>query len=327
MRTNNIETKRLNVLLNPVFLLSVLILLANDFILKHYFHNFFTGKLSDFTGLFALTLFGIALFPESKKLISVFVIAFFIFWKSPLSQLLIDFWNSLNFYSIGRTIDCTDLIALPIVWLAYKFSLQERKLIYKKYLTIPVAMLTLFSFCATSYLHVYQINKSFEIALPMQEVIKRINDICRTCENYMPLSNDVQRADTSFVNVEMDTVYYSVTGYSYYNDTLWNYDRNGKKTDIDTIYHYKYIDKDTMFVGNSGFFILHFNVKDYLELKEENYCGCVEARCRISGIANKSVLTIITADAGPCTYIKAGDDGAEQLVNAFEKEVIKRIKQ
>ncbi|MFH0867383.1 MAG: hypothetical protein V1904_14415 [Bacteroidota bacterium] len=318
--------RKIEVLLNPLFIVSIVLLLFNDFILKHNFHNFITGKLSDFTGLFAFTLFLAAIFPKYKKFVSVFIIIFFIFWKSPLSQPLIDSWNSIILYSVGRTVDYSDLIALPIVWLAYKFSLYERKIILKKYLTVPVAMLALFSFCATSYMHVYQINKSFEIALSKQEVIKRINDICRTCENYLPLSTDVQRADTSFVNVDMDTVYYSVTGYSHYDDTLWNYDRNGQKTCIDTIYHYKYIDKDTMYVGNSGFFILHYNVKDYLELKEENYCGCVEARCRISGIGNKSVLTFITADAGPCTYIKAGDDGAEQLINAFEKGIIERIK-
>jgi hypothetical protein len=318
--------RKIEVLSNPVFILSVILLLFNDFILKPYFHNFITGKLSDFAGLFAFTAFGIAVFPKQKKVFSILVILFFVFWKSLLVQPLIDLWNSINVYHVGRTVDYTDLIALPLVWVAYRFCSRGNRMVFKKYLTVPVALLALFSFCATSYQHVYQIDKSYEIALSKKEVIEKLNSICASCDENLPLSVDVQRADTSFVNVDMDTIYYSVTGYSHFDDTLWNYDKNGKHIGIDTIYHYKSIIQDTMYVSSGGFFILHFNVKESLELKEENYCDCIEARCRISGTGNKSVLTINTADAESCTYIKSGDEGTDQITEAFEKEIIERLK-
>lgn len=318
--------RKIEVLADPFLIISIILLLANDFILKNYYRNFFTGKLSDFAGLFAFTFFLLALFPERKKILSVLTITFFIFWKSSLSQPLIDIWNSMSFYHIGRTIDYTDLIALPIVWIAYKYYVHERKMMLKKYMAVPVSLLALFSFCATSYLHVYQLDKSYEISLPKEEVVRRLNDICRNCENFTPLSSQSERADTTFVNYDSDTVSYSVTGYRYYNDTIWSYDKSGKKTGIDTVYNYKYIDKDTMYLSPAGFFIMKFDIKEYLKLSPEQYCGCVEVHCRLKGSGNKSVLTVHTIDAGPCTYIKPGDKGKGQLIDAFDQLIENKLK-
>jgi len=36
----------------------------------------------------------------------------FAFWKSPLSQPLIDGWNSVGAFRVARVIDWTDLLAL-----------------------------------------------------------------------------------------------------------------------------------------------------------------------------------------------------------------------
>lgn len=51
------------------FLLALTLLLLNDFVLKETFANWFTGKLSDFAGLFVFPLFWITLFPNRKQLI------------------------------------------------------------------------------------------------------------------------------------------------------------------------------------------------------------------------------------------------------------------
>lgn len=316
-----------NILLDRFFLFSLLILIINDFYLKHVAHNFITGKLSDFAGLFVFTLFFIALFPGNRKIVSFFIILFFVFWKSSFFQPVIDFWNSLNTFQITRTVDYTDLLALPMVWLAYKYSLTERKSLFKKYLTIPVAAIALFSFCATSYSHNYEINKSFELSLSEQEVIERINDISSGCSDYKPLSTDVRLADSSWIDFSMDTVYYSLTGYTHYIDTMWNYDNSGNKTTVDTIYYYKYPQIDTMFVSSSGFFVMHFNVRELLDLKPENYCECVEARCRISDKLNGSVLTLLSVDSSPCSYIDPGNKGKDELIDAFQKMIIEKLSQ
>lgn len=317
--------KKLESLACPFFLIAVVLLLLNDFIFKNYFHNPVTGKLSDFSGLFAFSFFLMALFPERREIISFLVVVFFIFWKSALSQPLIDAWNSMNLYPVGRTVDYSDLLVLPVVLLAYKYSLRERKIILKKYLPLPLSLLALFSFSATSYLHVYEIGKSYEIAMPKEEIVKKLNNICGQCENFIPVSSHTEKADTTFIDYDTDTVSYSFTGYSHYNDTMWNYDKEGKRIDIDTIYHYTYINKDTMFLSPSGFFIIYFDVKEYLDLTPEQYCGCVEARCRLRSKGDKSEFTVISVDTDPCTYIKPGDKGKEQLIDALEELIVKKL--
>jgi hypothetical protein len=71
------------------FLLSLGLLLLNDFFLKQLYGNWFTGKLSDFAGLFAFTFFFIALCPRHRQKIIILVSVVFIYWKSELSQPLI----------------------------------------------------------------------------------------------------------------------------------------------------------------------------------------------------------------------------------------------
>jgi hypothetical protein len=102
---------------SPVFIFAVALLVLNDFVFKAAFHNWLTGKLSDFAGLAAFTIFVCAFWPDRKRTIAVGVSAAFIFWKSPGSQGLIDWVNAVSPVPFGRTVDYTDLIALPVVWL------------------------------------------------------------------------------------------------------------------------------------------------------------------------------------------------------------------
>jgi len=69
--------RNLDVLVSPAFLLGLFLLLLNDYFLKAVFHNWFTGKLSDFAGLFIFPLFWTALFPRYKK--SIYYITAFLF--------------------------------------------------------------------------------------------------------------------------------------------------------------------------------------------------------------------------------------------------------
>lgn len=142
----------MQLLLHPAFILSLACLLVNDIYLKYEYHNWLTGKLSDFAGLFVLSVFLSAFFYRHTVLIYVGITIFFIWWKSPLSQPLIDLLNRSLDLSFNRTIDYTDLLAIPFIFVAgllkppvYNFSLANRVAIYF------VSTVCLIAFCSTSY--------------------------------------------------------------------------------------------------------------------------------------------------------------------------------
>lgn len=132
------------------FTIGLLLLLINDFFLKATFHNAFTGKLSDFAGLFIFALFWGGLFPKLKTHIIITIGLLFVFWKSPLSSFFIDSFNSIAPYSIGRIVDYSDvwaLLVLPVAhnYLAFEFRVPR----FKLYRILPLC-LAIFSFLATS---------------------------------------------------------------------------------------------------------------------------------------------------------------------------------
>lgn len=111
-----------------VFLLCLLILLINDFYLKFQFPGFITGKLSDFAGLFAFPFFLSIFLPKKALTIYILTGVLFVFWKLPTSDWIIDSFNSLDLFLIHRVKDLTDLIALAVLPLSFKyFELQKNK--------------------------------------------------------------------------------------------------------------------------------------------------------------------------------------------------------
>ena len=68
---------RLESLASPAFIASLALLVINDAALKPLLHNAFTGKLSDFAGLFALTLFAATLWPRQRRLVGAAIAAAF----------------------------------------------------------------------------------------------------------------------------------------------------------------------------------------------------------------------------------------------------------
>jgi len=100
-----------------VFVLSLTLLLANDFYLKARFNNSITGKLSDLVGLILFPWFWSLVFKSNVKSIYIFTFLFFIFWKTEASTLFINTLNAHFGNGIGRVIDYTDLwtlLVLPI---------------------------------------------------------------------------------------------------------------------------------------------------------------------------------------------------------------------
>lgn len=142
---------RLDILARPLFILALGLLLLNDFYLKYEFSNFLTGKLSDIAGLFLFPYFLSSLRIHWAKTIYFGTVLLFMFWKSPLSQDLIN-WSQTIGIGFNRVIDYTDLLALFILPLSCNYFQKqlstERKV--NKYLTAPLGTVTLFAVWATT---------------------------------------------------------------------------------------------------------------------------------------------------------------------------------
>ena len=108
-----------SLLLHPVFVISVILLLLNDFYWKYEYGNWLTGKVSDFAGLVVFPIFLTEVFKKiSKTFIIIFTVLFFAWWKSPLSQTLINLFSSVDI-QLHRTIDYTDLFAMAVLPFVY----------------------------------------------------------------------------------------------------------------------------------------------------------------------------------------------------------------
>ncbi len=136
-------------LFHPIFLLSIILLLTNDFFFKSIFHNELTGKLSDFAGLFAFPFFWTAIFPKQIKLIHIATAIGFVFWKSGYSQPIIDSINYFGFRTF-RTVDYTDCIALISVAASYIISFKTLPIRTRPLIIRLVALISVFAFVATT---------------------------------------------------------------------------------------------------------------------------------------------------------------------------------
>lgn len=178
-------TKTLHkVLLSPLFLIGLIILLINDFFLKSYFHNYLTGKLSDFAGLFVFALFWSALFPRSKAVIFSCIVVFFSFWKSPLASGFIDWWNSIGIFTIARTVDYTDLsafVVLPAAWIYGENCRAFRVPVFSQnYALTVIALVSVFAFTATSQpepnSHYLEYQENYTVEKSSLEVLKKLQE-------------------------------------------------------------------------------------------------------------------------------------------------------
>ncbi len=129
------------------FLGSLILLILNDFILKPVFHNFLTGKISDFAGLFVFVVFWAGFFPSKRNAIAMLTALAFIWWKMDYSSSFIRIF-SLWVFPIQRVVDVTDLIALIVIPFALFFLNRSPRVL--KFHPVLAAILAFFSFCATS---------------------------------------------------------------------------------------------------------------------------------------------------------------------------------
>ena len=167
--------RNLHILSSPGFLAGLLLLLANDFVLKEQFHNGFTGKLSDFAGLFVFSLFWIAFFPRHKRSICVATAVLFVFWKSAYSQFMIEGWNSLPFFGIQRTVDYSDLWALLVVPPAYFYSGVSFDVHVPRRVIQAIAIISVVAFTATSYSHKASFKNEYQFETSTKRMLERMS--------------------------------------------------------------------------------------------------------------------------------------------------------
>lgn len=132
------------------FIIGLIILLLNDFVFKATFGNWFTGKISDFAGLFIFPLFWVTLFPKHKNKIFFLTALIFIYWKSSFSNVLISSWNSIGIWNIDRTIDYSDIIALAVLPLGYHLETIKEKLITINVTPYIPLIVCVYAFMATT---------------------------------------------------------------------------------------------------------------------------------------------------------------------------------
>lgn len=145
-------------LLSPPFLLSLFLLLVNDHILKVLWpNNFFIGKLSDLSGLWAFYYFLRACLGTERISAYFTVVSLFLLWKSALFDLPLELFNSYSPLLMGREKDLSDLFALLVLPLAERsFRKQisrdssEPNSVYAYF----VAGLSCFAFAATSQMKI-----------------------------------------------------------------------------------------------------------------------------------------------------------------------------
>lgn len=162
---------------HPVFLLSVLLLLLNDWLLKPALHNALTGKLSDFAGLFAFPFFLSAFFPAYKKTIHIATALLFVWWKSEWSQ---PFIHMLHIYHlpVHRVVDGTDNIAL--VSIPASFLIFQYRTVYplKKRAFSGILIISLFALTADQMaFRQYSFNKVYTFDCSGKQLIAAFNTL------------------------------------------------------------------------------------------------------------------------------------------------------
>ncbi len=171
---------------HPIFILSVLLLIINDWYFKAAFHNELTGKLSDFAGLVAFPFLFSSLFPKFKKAIHLFSVVLFLYWNSQLSQPLIDFSTSFGI-PVNRTVDFSDNIALLSIGLSYWLLKRGKTFSLKPIAHFALIFVSCIAFMATTIAqkanHKYtKIDKEYSFDFPKKELISRLKNVKLTNE-------------------------------------------------------------------------------------------------------------------------------------------------
>jgi hypothetical protein len=215
---------------NPAFIVAVILLILNDWYLKQTFSNGFTGKLSDFAGLFALPFLLSALLPRHAVKLYFLTGILFIVWKLPAIQPLMDSLSNIGI-PLHRTVDYTDYVALIILPFSWHLFNKSASYQLKPLLLNALVIVATFGFAATSRppgkdKTFNNINKTYIFDCSKRELISRFN---------MVETKDVDEINKYSGTVDFD----SKTGTFHFKDrkdtlaTLIDFE---KVKNLDTIY-------------------------------------------------------------------------------------------
>ncbi len=318
-----------NRLLDPVFLFALGLLLLNDHVLKSAYHNVWTGKLSDFAGLYALAWVGMSMVPSLHKGISWMIAIAFVFWKSPWSAPLIDFWNSSGLLPVSRIEDWSDLIALIVLPLAGwrlgqdAFRWSERKFAFSRPIQHAVLGLTLFAFCATSSSQEYNYGANYELPIAPEAVVQRLNILSKDKKtSNLPLSLLYLHANDFIVEG-------GVRLYLHKNDWRQPYADTATTLNEDSLQIQKVSsfvpEMDSMYVNPEGLFQYVFMIDS-----AANSCSTAQAILQLVPNGSGSRLTLRHINMGNCpppTATKNGEMSQDFFLRRFVEEVVSVLKQ
>lgn len=316
------KTNQLNKLSNPIFIISVILLLFNDFYLKQAYGNVITGKLSDFAGLFAFPFLFSCLLPRYKKTIHIITVLLFVWWKSTFAQPFIDVVNLWGI-PIDRVVDFSDNIALISVLCSYYvFSISYNYKTLNPVFKAGIFSVSIFSFIATQLpaktaLEFTSVDKEYVFPMSRNEFIYKFNELQKKEMKKIP----------DFLGV-----FDEKSGVFYTND----YDTLTYLINID-----KHINTDTIRISN---YLSHFQIysrgNDTTVLKLINIAG-------ITGIVNDSAAVSLAYYRDSTIYqppkllykgynygyplvslLKNPDNEKwkNKAIKRFEKRVVKQIK-
>lgn len=237
------------ILLSPGFVLGLLLLLANDFVFKSAFHNSITGKLSDFAGLFVFPLFLTVFARRTKWVIFLLTALGFGYWKSIYSQPLINAWNDLQLFHIGRTVDISDLAALAVLPASYIYGLRHEKSFQNsittksgfakhRFATGCIILISVFAFTAAQRKgdHMVSEGKEYEFQTSTTRLLDRLNNIGLGRVTHHRISDEAAEQHRKIkgtpLTEEERNAYTFSTSTKYCNDTvsanITLHDRKGK---------------------------------------------------------------------------------------------------
>lgn len=308
--------RELSILWSWGFILGLLLLIINDHILKQIFDNWLTGKLSDFAGLFIFPIFFSAFIPKFRKHIYWITAVGFIWWKSPLADGFISFWNSTQLFNISRVIDVTDLLALVILPVSfYYLTLFKGKKITLS--PVPLIVLSSIAFIATSRSHHIDVYYCYDLPYSKEELIRRLNAIAKE-DNQLPISVHIENSNYTQTQ-NGDSMMYYVSGYKEFRDTFYT-----KSGSIDTVMIYKTPQKDTAYISGDRLYY-EMDVKKYFQEKPKDYCNSVTAKLEITGDAWGSTIKLLGFDTQNCFGIFDDKSTADEIFK-MQKVLEKKLK-
>lgn len=189
------------IILSPGLIVGLTFLGVNDFFWKSLYHNWFTGKLSDFAGLWSISLLTVAIFKFRHRSVFLFWACSFVFWKSSYSQQFIDNFNGLGFPSIGRVIDLTDFIAITIIPFALIYAAKRIKLpslnfalIFRSLAILSIFSVSIFLITATQFVGDHTCCRGgYEFKMSKTEFLKKLEQT--TAQNLYILNHYLMRTE------------------------------------------------------------------------------------------------------------------------------------